>query len=71
MMSITIDIWCNPDAKDVPEQIGFPLFDPIEKDTDPCNIVLEMEHANACPAVDLQLYLYMLGIFFFFSGYCL
>lgn len=43
-------------------------IDPVDGGGDPCNIIIEVEHANGCAAVDLQLYLYVLGLILFFGG---
>lgn len=53
-MSVTIDVWCNPEYKDSPEQITSTAKGPLEDDdADPCNIYISMEHSNGCMVFNL------------------
>lgn len=69
---MTIDVWCNLEYKDSPEQIASKPQGPLDDDeSDPCNIYISMEHADGCLVFDLQPYLAVLGGFMILSGVCL
>ena len=71
-MGVTIDVWCNPEYKDSPEQITSTSHGPLDDDdADPCNIYISMEHANGCMVFNLQPFLAVLGVFMIMSGICL
>ena len=71
-MGITIDVWCNPDVLQDPQQIKTAEMGPLDWDeADPCMIYVSMEHADGCVVFDLHPFLMVLGCFMIFSGICL
>lgn len=71
-MSVTIDVWCNPDVLNAPDKIEAPGKGPLDDDeADPCDVYISMEHSNGCVVFDLHPYLIVLGCFMILGGVCL
>ena len=68
-MSFTVDIWCDPQAKDQPQSIESGA-DPEDSfgESDPCNIYVSMEHVGGCIYYDFTSILQVTGAFMIFFG---
>lgn len=68
-MSFTVDIWCDQNAKDQPQNIQSSA-DPEDTlgESDSCNVYVSMVHAAGCVYYDFTPILQVTGAFMIFFG---
>ena len=66
-MTLTIDVWCNPDYAQLPQDIQI-LNEMDEEPTDPCNIYISMQHDAGCIFWDMRPFLRVVGLLMIGGG---